>query len=86
MKAKIKTIFQTLMFVFVIGFISAVWYAYNTSIAEEQEAITNEVVETLEEIFKAIPEYTVKQDSMVRTFGEFLQGYRNMPIEFKPSI
>ena len=50
MKAKIKTIFQTLMFVFVIGFISAVWYAYNTSIAEEQEAITNEVVETLEEI------------------------------------
>ena len=40
----------------------------------------------LEEIFKAIPEYTVKQDSMVRTFGEFLQGYRNMPIEFKPSI
>jgi cytochrome P450 len=40
----------------------------------------------LEEIFKAIPEYTVKQDSMVRTFGEFLQGYRNMPIEFKSSI
>ena len=50
MKAKIKTIFQTLMFVFVVGFISAVWYAYNTSIAKEQEEITNEVVETLEEI------------------------------------
>tara|TARA_B100001057_G_scaffold118787_1_gene117429 strand:- start:109 stop:747 length:639 start_codon:yes stop_codon:yes gene_type:complete len=50
MKAKIKTIFQTLMFVFIIGFISAVWYAYNTSIAKEQEEITNEVVETLEEI------------------------------------
>ena len=50
MKAKIKTIFQTLMFVFIVGFISAVWYAYNTSIAKEQEEITNEVVETLEEI------------------------------------
>ena len=50
MKAKIKTIFQTLMFVFVVGFISAIWYAYNTSIAKEQEEITNEVVETLEEI------------------------------------
>ena len=50
MKAKIKTIFQTLMFVFIVGFISTVWYAYNTSIAKEQEEITNEVVETLEEI------------------------------------
>ena len=50
MKAKIKTIFQTLMFVFIVGFISTIWYAYNTSIAKEQEEITNEVVETLEEI------------------------------------
>jgi hypothetical protein len=39
----------------------------------------------LEEIFKAIPEYTVQHDEMVRTFGEFLQGYRNMPIKFKPA-
>jgi len=38
----------------------------------------------LEEIFKAIPEYTLQHSEMVRTFGEFLQGYRNMPIKFTP--
>ena len=39
----------------------------------------------LEEIFKAIPDYSVQKEDMVRTFGEFLQGYRNMPLKFKPS-
>ncbi len=39
----------------------------------------------IEEILSSIPEFNLKQDEVVRTFGEFLQGYRNMPIEFKPS-
>ncbi len=38
----------------------------------------------IEEIFNAIPKYTVKEDEVERTFGEFLQGYRYMPIEFDP--
>ena len=38
----------------------------------------------LEEIFKVIPEYKIKEDEVVRTFGEFLQGYRYMPITFNP--
>ena len=50
MKEKIKTIFQTLMFVTIVTFIGAIWYGYNQSVAKEQETITNEVVETLEEI------------------------------------
>ena len=50
MKEKIKTIFQTLMFVTIVAFIGAIWYGYNQSVAKEQEAIANEVVETLEEI------------------------------------
>ena len=50
MKEKIKTIFQTLMFVTIVAFIGAIWYGYNQSVAKEQETITNEVVETLEEI------------------------------------
>ena len=38
------------MFVTIVAFIGAIWYGYNQSVAKEQEAITNEVVETLEEI------------------------------------
>ncbi|KRO40833.1 MAG: hypothetical protein ABR63_07615 [SAR86 cluster bacterium BACL1 MAG-120920-bin57] len=38
----------------------------------------------IEEILHAIPEFEIKEDEVVRTFGEFLQGYRKMPIEFKP--
>lgn len=38
----------------------------------------------IEEILNAIPEFEVKENEVVRTFGEFLQGYRNVPIEFEP--
>ena len=38
------------MFVTIVAFIGAIWYGYNQSVAKEQETITNEVVETLEEI------------------------------------
>jgi len=38
----------------------------------------------IEEILNAIPDFKIKEDEVVRTFGEFLQGYRNMPIEFIP--
>lgn len=38
----------------------------------------------IEEILTAIPEFEIQEDGVVRTFGEFLQGYRNMPIVFKP--
>ena len=39
----------------------------------------------LEEILSAIPEYAVREDQAERYFGEFLQGYRHMPIEFDPA-
>ncbi|MCH2171855.1 cytochrome P450 [Myxococcota bacterium] len=35
-----------------------------------------------EEILTAIPEFSVKEEEAERFFGEFLQGYRYMPIEF----
>jgi len=38
----------------------------------------------IEEILSAIPDYKLKEEGVVRTFGEFLQGYRNVPIEFNP--
>ena len=40
---------------------------------------------TIEEILSAIPKFTLKGEEVERTFGEFLQGYRHMPIEFDPS-
>ena len=39
----------------------------------------------LEEILSAIPDYVVREDQAERYFGEFLQGYRHMPIEFDPA-
>ena len=39
----------------------------------------------IEEILSAIPKFTLKGEEVERTFGEFLQGYRHMPIEFDPS-
>ena len=39
----------------------------------------------IEEILSAIPDYVVREDQAERYFGEFLQGYRHMPIEFEPS-
>lgn len=39
----------------------------------------------IEEILTAIPNYVVREDEAERFFGEFLQGYRHMPIEFDPS-
>ena len=47
---KIKTILYTLMFVFIVTFIGTIYYAYNNSVAQEQEKFDTEVVETLEEI------------------------------------
>jgi len=38
----------------------------------------------LEEIFASIQEFTVDQANCQRIFGEFLQGFRTMPIKFKP--
>jgi len=38
----------------------------------------------IEEILSTIPDYKLKEEGVVRTFGEFLQGYRNVPIEFNP--
>ncbi len=38
----------------------------------------------LEEIMAAIPEYEVQMDRCKRTFTEFLQGYCDVPITFKP--
>lgn len=39
----------------------------------------------IEEILTSIPNYTLKEKEAKRMFGEFLQGYRRMPIEFDPS-
>ena len=39
----------------------------------------------IEEILTAIPEFSVNEDEAARFFGEFLQGYRYMPIEFDPA-
>jgi len=39
----------------------------------------------IEEILTAIPNYVLLEDQAERYFGEFLQGYRYMPIEFDPS-
>ena len=47
---KIKTILYTLMFVFIVTFVGSIWYTYNNSVAKEQEQISNEVANTLEEI------------------------------------
>jgi len=47
---KIKTILYTLMVVFIVTFIGSIYYTYNNSVAKENEAITNEVVEALEQI------------------------------------
>ena len=49
---KIKTILYTLMFVFIVTFIGTIWYTYNNSVAKEQEQITNEVADTLEQIIE----------------------------------
>ena len=38
----------------------------------------------LEELFAAIPEYEVQQQRCRRTFTEFLQGYCEVPIRFRP--
>ena len=50
MKEKLKTIFQTLMFVFIVAFIGLIYYSYQNTLAKEQVEFDNEVVETLEEI------------------------------------
>ena len=50
MKEKLKTIFQTLMFVFIVAFIGIVYYSYQNTMAKEQVEFDDEVVETLEEI------------------------------------
>ena len=50
MKEKLKTIFQTLMFVFIVAFIGLIYYSYQNTMAKEQVKFDNEVVETLEEI------------------------------------
>ena len=47
---KIKTILYTLMVVFIVTFIGSIYYTYNNSVAKENEEITNEVVEALEQI------------------------------------
>ena len=39
----------------------------------------------IEEILSAIPKFKLIDEEVKRTFGEFLQGYRHMPIEFDPS-
>lgn len=39
----------------------------------------------IEEILSAIPKFKLIEEDVERTFGEFLQGYRHMPIEFDPS-
>jgi len=49
-KEKLKTIFQTLMFVFIVAFIGIVYYSYQNTMAKEQVEFDDEVVETLEEI------------------------------------
>ena len=49
---KIKTILYTLMVVFIVAFIGSIWYTYNNSVAKEQEQISNEVANTLEEIIE----------------------------------
>ena len=38
----------------------------------------------IEEILSAIPDFVVREAQAERYFGEFLQGYRRMPIEFDP--
>ena len=50
MKEKLKTIFQTLMFVFIVAFVGIVYYSYQNTMAKEQVEFDNEVVEALEEI------------------------------------
>ena len=50
MKEKLKTIFQTLMFVFIVAFIGLIYYSYQNTMAKEQVKFDNEVVEALEEI------------------------------------
>jgi len=49
-KEKLKTIFQTLMFVFIVAFIGLIYYSYQNTLAKEQVEFDNEVVEALEEI------------------------------------
>ena len=49
---KIKTILYTLMVVFIVTFIGSIYYTYNNSVAKEQEQITNEVADTLEQIIE----------------------------------
>ena len=39
----------------------------------------------IEEILSAIPKFKLIEEDVERTFGEFLQGYRYMPIEFDPA-
>ena len=50
MKEKLKTIFQTLMFVFIVAFIGLIYYSYQNTMAKDQVKFDNEVAETLEEI------------------------------------
>ena len=47
MKEKLKTIFQTLMFVFIVAFIGLIYYSYQNTMAKEQVKFDNEVAETL---------------------------------------
>ena len=39
----------------------------------------------IEEILNAIPDFVLIENEAKRMFGEFLQGYIKMPIEFDPS-
>ncbi|MDG2061020.1 MAG: cytochrome P450 [SAR86 cluster bacterium] len=39
----------------------------------------------IEEILSAIPKFKLIEEEVERTFSEFLQGYRHVPIEFDPS-
>ena len=57
MKEKLKTIFQTLMFVFIVAFIGLIYYSYQNTMAKEQVKFDNEVAETLEEIIFHLAHY-----------------------------
>lgn len=50
MVAKIKTVFATLMVVFIVAFSYAIWYTYEQGKSEAAELELTEIVETLEEI------------------------------------
>jgi len=50
MVEKIKTVFATLMVVFIVAFSYAIWYTYEQGKSEAAELELTEIVETLEEI------------------------------------